>query len=101
MGDRDHHVLVGDEVLHVELLGALGGDLGAALVGELAADLAHLVLDDRQDLLGVGEQVLVVGDGAAQARQLLLDLVAREARQAAQAHLEDGRGLLHGERSAR
>ena len=90
-------LFVGDEVLHIELLGALGGDLGAALVGKLAADLAHLVLDDGQDLLGVGEKVLVVGDGTAQAGELLLDLVAGESGQAAQAHLEDGRGLLRGE----
>ena len=40
------------------------------------------------------QQVLVVGDGAAQAVQLFLDLVALQAGQAAQLHLEDGRGLL-------
>ena len=40
------------------------------------------------------QQVLVVGDGAAQAVQLFLNLVALQAGQAAQLHLEDGRSLL-------
>ena len=99
MGDGDDHLLVGDEVLDVER--ALGGlDLGAALVAELAADLAHLLLDHGEDLLLVRQQVLVVGDGAAQAVQLLLNLVALETRQAAKLHLEDGRGLLGREAEA-
>ena len=54
----------------------------------------HLVFDDAEDLLLVRQQVLVVGDGATQAVELLLDLVALQAGQAAQLHLEDGRGLL-------
>ena len=48
----------------------------------------------------MGEKVLVVGDRPAQARELLLDLVALEAGEAAQAHLEDGLGLLGREAKA-
>ena len=94
---EEEDVLVGDEVLDVELLGALVADLGAARIGELLLDLEHLFLDDAQDLVGVGKKVLVVGDGAAQAVQLLLNLVALEAGEALQAHLEDGCSLLGGE----
>ena len=94
------HVLVGDEVLDVELLGALDGNLGTALIGELALDLAHLVLDDGEDLLRVGKQVLVVGDRLAKAVELLLDLIAGETRKATETHLENGLGLLRREAKA-
>ena len=40
-----------------------------------------------------GEQVLVVGDALAQVGDLVDELLAREAREAAQAHLQDGLGL--------
>ena len=93
VSDGHNHVLIGDEVLDVEVL--LGvGDLGAALVAKLAGDLAHLLLDHAEDLLLVRKQILVVGDGAAQAVELLLDLVALQAGEAAELHLKDGRGLL-------
>ncbi|VWM13599.1 Uncharacterised protein [Collinsella intestinalis] len=99
VGDGDNHVLVGNEVLDVEvLLGA--GDLGATLVAELAGDLAHLLLDHAEDLLLMRKQVLVVGDRATQALELLLDLVALQAGEAAELHLEDGRGLLGGKAKA-
>ena len=93
VGDGHDHVLVGDEVLDIQVLLNLA-DLGAALVAELLGNLAHLLLDDAQDLLLMRQQVLIVGDGATQAVQLFLDLVALQAGQAAQLHLEDGRGLL-------
>ena len=93
VGDGHDHILVGNEVLDIQVLLNLA-DLGAALVAELLGDLAHLFLDDAQDLLLMRQQVLVVGDGAAQAVQLFLNLVALQAGQAAQLHLEDGRGLL-------
>ena len=86
VGDGHDHILVGDEVLDIQVLLNLA-DLGAALVAKLLGDLAHLFLDDAQDLLLVRQQVLVVGDGAAQAVQLFLDLVALQAGQAAQLHL--------------
>ena len=69
-------------------------------LSELLLDLLQLLLDDLAHQLGVGEDALVVGDLLAQLRQLLLDLVALQAGQAAQAHLEDGRGLLLGEAEA-
>ena len=93
VGDGHDHVLVGDEVLDIQVLFDMA-DLGAAFVAELFRNLAHLLLDDAQDLLLMRQQVLVVGDGAVQTVQLFLDLVALQASQAAQLHLEDGRGLL-------
>ena len=93
MGDGHDHVLVGNQVFDVQVLLDMA-DLGAALVAELLGNLAHLFLDDAQNLLLVRQQVLIVGDGATQAVQLFLNLVALQAGQAAQLHLEDGRSLL-------
>ena len=59
--DGDDHVLVGDEVLDVEVA-CFVGDLGAALVGVAALDLEHLVADDLLDEVLVVQDALVVGD---------------------------------------
>ena len=80
VGDGHDHVLVGNQIFDVQVLLDMA-DLGAALVAELLGDLAHLFLDDAQDLLLMRQQVLVVGDGAAQAVQLFLNLVALQAGQ--------------------
>ena len=45
-GDRDHDVLVGDEVLVGHLAAGVVGDAGPALAGVLLLQLGELVLDD-------------------------------------------------------
>src|SRR5690606_29732120 len=65
LGDGDDDLLLGDEVLDVEV--TLGGDdPGAAGVAELVTQLGQLVPDDVADLLGVGEDRLEVGDAGLQ-----------------------------------
>ena len=86
--DRDDHVLVGDEVLDVEVT-RLVGDLGTTLVGIAALDLEHLVADDLLDEALVTQDALVIGDLLAQLGEFGLDLLALESGQTAQAHLED------------
>ena len=98
--DRDDHVLLGDEVLDVEVLGRRR-DVGAALVGELLAHLAHLVLDDLQHEVHVAEHLRVPGDLLAQLLELVFDLVTLETGEAAQPHLEDRVGLDLREAEAR
>ena len=94
--DRDHHVLLGDKVLDVEVLRSLG-QLRLARRVELLLDLLQLLFDDVVHQLGVGQHAVVVCDLLAQLGQLALDLLAFQAGQAAQAHLEDGGGLLVGQ----
>ena len=61
VGDRDHHLLVGDQVLDVDV--ALGvDDLGAALVAEALADLEQLLLDDREHAQLVAEDRAQLAD---------------------------------------
>ena len=96
MREGDDHVLLGDEVLDVEVHGRVRY-LCATLVAKLLGDLLHLGLDDLEDLPLVRKESLVVLDGLAQAVELVLDLVALQAGQAAQAHLEDRRRLDLGE----
>ena len=56
LGDRDHHLLVLDEVLDVEVV--LGErDLRAPVVAVALADLAQLVLDQLEHLVLVAEQL--------------------------------------------
>ncbi len=88
LGDRDDHVLLGDQVLDVEVAGHTR-ELGAPRVRVLLPNLAHLVLDDLQHQRHVAENPLIPGDLLAQLGELLLDLGALQAGQAAQAHLED------------
>ncbi len=89
MGDRDDHLLVGDQVLDVDL--ALGvRDLGAPLVAVGLDDLGELVLDDAVDLLLVAEDLAELLDPLDEVGMLLLDLVRLERRQSAQGQLEDG-----------
>ena len=81
--DRDDHVLLGDQVLELELL--LGGDdLGAAVVAAAVdlLDLEQLLADDAVDLRLVAEDVAQLGDPLLQVGVLVLDLLARERRSA-------------------
>ena len=90
---RDHHVLLGDKVLHVEVLRRLG-QKRLARAAELLLDLQKLFFDDLANELRIAEHALVVGDLLQKLGQLGLDLVAFQAGQAAQTHLKDGLGLL-------
>ena len=91
--DRDDDVLIGDEVVVGELLvrAALDARAGAPAVALL--ELAELVADDPEHALGVGEDVLQLGDRLDDRDVLVLDLLALERGEAAQLHLEDGVGL--------
>src|SRR5207253_3132837 len=87
--DRDDHVLFDDEVLdreHPHLV----DDLGPAGVGILLADRAQFLDDDLRYLALVGEDLAVVLDRAFGLAVFLEDLVALEAGEALQAHVEDG-----------
>ena len=99
VGQRDHHVLLLDQVEHVDLA-LQHGDLRAARVGVLALDLQDLVLDDAQHHALVGQHLLVVGDQLLKLGVLGLDLVALQAGQALQAHVQYGLGLALGQPEA-
>ena len=91
--DGDDHVLVGDEVVVAELLVGAALDARAAVLAVLDVQLAQLVADDLEHALGVGQDVLELGDALDDGHVLVLDLLALERRQTAQLHLEDGVGL--------
>ena len=88
LGDRDHHVLAGDEVLVAHV--AVGRDDDrTAVVAVLLDDLAELVADDRALALGPREDVLVVRDLELDRRELVDDLLPLQRREAPQLHVED------------
>ena len=99
LGHGDDHVLLGDEVFPLDVL-RFASDAGAAGIAVLLLDLQQFVLDDLLQQALVGQDALVVGDLLAQLGQLFLDLLALQSGQAAQAHLQDGVGLLLGEPKA-
>ena len=93
LGDGDHHVLAGDEVLVGDV--AVGRDDGrAAVVAVLLHDLVELVADDLTLTLGAGEDVLVVRDLDLDLGELVHDLLPLECREAAELHVEDGLRLV-------
>ena len=77
----DDHVLALDQVLVLDL-GVHLEDLGAARGAELRLDGVELVLDDGDDAGARAQDGEIVGDLAAELRQLIADLVAAERGQA-------------------
>ncbi len=98
--DRDHDVLVRDEIFVGHLAAGVVGDPGAAGAGVLCLDRAELVGDDGQDARRVGEDLLKLGDDLNDLEVLVLDLLAFEGGQAGQTHVEDRLGLDLGQSEA-
>ena len=88
----DHHVVVGIEILGIELLRSVD-DLRAAFVAVLLLDLQQLVLDDLHLHADVRKHLRQVGDQLLQFVALGEQLAPFESRQGAQAHFDDGRSL--------
>ena len=85
----DHHVLVGVEILGVELLRGVD-DLGAALVAVLLLHLDQLLADDAHLLVAARQHLAEVGDALFELLALGVELAAFEAREGAQTHVDDG-----------
>ena len=92
-GDRDHHLLFGDEVFDGHVAVEARHDVRAALIAVLRHDLGEFVGDDRALALGAREDVAEVGDLGLERLGLVDDLLALERGEAAQLHREDRVGL--------
>jgi hypothetical protein len=90
--DRDDHLLVGDQILDVEVVLARG-DHRAPLIAVALADLRQLLLDQREDHVLVAEQRAQLLDALAEVRVLTLDRVGLQRGQLLQAQVEDRLGL--------
>src|SRR2546428_4635243 len=88
--ERHDHVFLWDEVFFVEFDGALEVQRGPAGIAVLLLEVAEVVLDQQHDLRLVLQEVLEVGDALDDLLVLLHDLVALEAGEAAQPHIDDG-----------
>ena len=89
-GQRDHHILVRHQVLLGELLRLLVHDLRPEVIPEALLHRLGVVADEVIDLAGVGQQVLQISDLLDDLRVLILDLLALQAGQAAQLHVQHG-----------
>src|SRR5262245_56854317 len=87
MGQRDHHVLVGDQVFERQLDAAID-DLRAAFVGVFLLNRAQL-LEDHSPQRAVARQYLFqLGDQLDHLFVLVNELLTFEGRQAAELHVE-------------
>ncbi len=100
VGDQDHHIFLGDQVLDVDLLHLVVQDLGASRVPVLVGQLLGLLFHYAQDLLFAGQQRLEVLDSLLHLPQLLQDLFGLQAGELLQPHVQDGLGLDLGELEA-
>ncbi len=98
--ERDHARLVGDEVLDRDLV-LVDRDLRAALRvlarRELLLQFREVVLDDCVDASRVGEDGLKIGDRGEESGEFRLQLLAFEAGELVEAHVEDRVHLRLGE----
>src|SRR5215217_5946308 len=97
VGDRDYHLLLGYEVLYLEVDALLGRDRRPAIVRVGCLDLAELLLDDPVDPGLIGQDALEILDLLAQVPVLLLDLLALHSGEPLQPEVEDGLRLALGE----
>ena len=77
-----------NEVFDIELFHRTR-DLRLARSGITALDLEQFVFDDPVDHVRIIQELLVIGDRLAQLSKFILDLLALESGQTAQAHLKD------------
>ena len=87
--DRDRHVLFGDQILDVDLAGFAFEELRPAIVAVLRADFLQLVDDDLHEQALAREDRAQTLDRLQQLGQLVEDLLALEARQALELHVEN------------
>jgi hypothetical protein len=90
LGEADEHRLVLDQVGLTEGLRRFGGNAGTAIVAVFLGEVMHIVLDQAQDFLWIGEQVLQACDLLRNLFVFFLDLPALESRQTTQLHIQNG-----------
>src|SRR5918998_745671 len=97
VGDGDDHLLLGDEVLDLEVHALFGRYGRPALVGEGRPDLLELLLDDAVHLRLVGQDAFEVLDLLPEVLVLALHLLALQRGEPLQPEVEDGLRLALGE----
>ena len=92
VGERDHAVLGGDQVLGGEVF--LGvANFRSARVAELLGDLLQFLADNLQQAFGVGEDIQQIGDLGQLVLVLLEQFFVLQTGKAMQAQIENGLGL--------
>jgi hypothetical protein len=86
---RDDHVLIGDQILDPEVAG-LVDDFRAPRIAVLVANRLQLVDYDADEQLVVGEDCAQFVDRQAELGQLVQNLLALEAGQPLQLHVQNG-----------
>ena len=88
MGNREHHILLDDQVLDIEGANRLD-DLGPPVVAVLFGNGAQLVLEDVHSPVFGLQDVAQVLDDEAYLVELVIELVDLEPRKARESHVQD------------
>ena len=87
--DRDHHILIRNEVFIRHLTGGVLCNAGAALIAELLLQLGVLRGDDLGDALRIGKDVFELLDQPEDFQILVFDLLTLKCGKPGEAHVQD------------
>ena len=93
VGDGDHHVFLRDQVFDGDFAGVVH-DFGAALVAEFVAQLDQFLLHHIHPLDARADEFGQEGDALGQLLDFVQQLLALEAGEPREPHIENGFGLL-------
>src|SRR5690606_15926958 len=93
VGNGHHALFLGNQVGGGQV-GVGRGDLGAAGIAVLGANLLQLLVDDFHQALGIGQDADQLADLVENFLVLAQQLLVLQAGQAVQAQVEDGLGLF-------
>ena len=88
-GYGDHHIVISDDVLVVELT-LIRTDFGLALVSELLLDFLQLILDDAHLKVDIAEDSVYLIDESLQLCKFILKLLLLHPGKLAETDLHDG-----------
>ncbi len=81
--EADQHRLILHQVFFAQFFLGFACNLGTAVVAIFIGEFAHIILDQRQDLLGMRQQVFEIGDLLSDLFMLFFDLPTLQGCQAA------------------
>ena len=89
VSDGNNHILFSDEVLNVQVLNVLVRNLCTTLISIAVRNFSELISDNSQNLVLMGEKILVIGNIKSKLRNLIHKILTRQAGKTAKTHLKD------------
>ena len=90
LGEADQHRFILDQVGFAQFFLGIRRDARTAVIAIFFSQIAHIILNERQDLLRVGQQIFKMSDLLCDLFVLFFDLPAFQGGQPAQLHIQNG-----------